>query len=126
MTTLLIEAEGFHTPDMVRRLGEQLYRAGVSVWHLSRFYPAYRMISYPATSEQFLHEALVIAAASGIPHIYSGNSIDTEFGDTRCTGCGTTIISDRGFRHGLRRVAEGALDEQGCCVVCGTRLYGIF
>lgn len=125
VTTLLIEAEGLHTLEMVERLGERLRRSGVSVWHLSRFYPAYRMISSPPTSEQFLHEALVIAAASGIPFIYSGNSIDTEFGDTRCTGCGRILVSDRGFRHGLRKVAEGALDE-GRCVSCGTRLYGLF
>ena len=125
ITTLLIEADGLHTLDMVVRLGEQLRAMGVSVWHLSRFFPSYRMISSPPTSERFLHEALLAASASGIPFIYSGNSIDTEFGDTRCTGCGRLLISDRGYKHGLRRVERGSLKE-GLCVSCGTALYGIY
>ena len=56
VTTMLIE--GMHDEKMVRMLGSLLRERGVKVWHLSRFFPRYRMKDRKETSEAFLSSML--------------------------------------------------------------------
>lgn len=109
--TLLIE--GVHTIDMVLGLGEALHQAGLQVWHLSRFFPAWKMLDTPPTSEAFLESALAaVAEHRFIPFRYGGNSNRAQ--DTRCPACGQVLIArDRG-RQGRLRAPEGR------CPQCGT------
>lgn len=123
VTTLLIE--GIHDIDDVYLLGRQLKDAGVQVWHLSRFFPHYRMEDHGPTSERFLRDALQAAQSCGISYVYAGNSGNQEYAKTRCPSCGNEIIGRRGYYvHVEQELMEHLL--LGLCIHCGEKIYGLF
>ena len=123
VTTLVIE--GIHSQNDIFRLGCQLREAGVQVWHLSRFFPAYKMLDRQQTSEKFLHDMLQTASESGIPYIYSGNSRERLFVSTRCPECGTVLIPAHDY-SGDAGVSAGKHIVDGKCAECGDPIYGLF
>ena len=111
ITTMVIES--IHTSRMISEMGKLLRNLGVSVWHLTRFFPQYKMNNIPPTSELYLAEMLKAAEESGIPFIYPGNS--TLRARTSCPSCG----------HVLRE-APGKPVGDGICPHCGTPVYGVW
>ncbi len=123
VTTLLIE--GYHNPAMIKQLGQQLVERGVKVWHLSRFFPHYRMQSWPPTAEEFLQEMLLIAEDVGIEYVYAGNSALETYDQTYCPACRATLIHSHSYS------GEAAIDTKehiidGKCRYCGRAIYGFF
>ncbi|MBL7006263.1 MAG: AmmeMemoRadiSam system radical SAM enzyme [Spirochaetia bacterium] len=123
VTTLVIE--GIHSQDDIFQLGRRLKNAGVQVWHLSRFFPAYKMRDWLETSEVFLHDILQTALESGIPFIYSGNSRERLFVSTCCPKCGTVLIPSHSY-SGDAGVFSGKRIQDGKCFECGNPIYGLF
>lgn len=123
VTTLVIE--GIHSQDDIFRLGCRLKDAGVQVWHLSRFFPAYKMLDRQETSEIFLQETLQTASESGIPFIYSGNSNERLFVATRCPECGALLIPSHSY-SGDAGDSSGKRISDGKCAECGVLIYGLF
>lgn len=123
VTTLVIE--GVHTRSMLALIGKDLALLGVKVWHLSRFYPQYRMENHPPSSERFLLEMLEVARSSGIPYIYAGNSALSDWDQTCCPNCGTLLMASHSYagEAGLD-CAESIVD--GACQACGEMVYGHF
>ncbi len=119
VTSLLIEGE--HSADEILRLADQLAEAGVRVWHLSLFHPAYRMDNYQATKASFALEILdEVRRRELIPHLYLGNARIDEYSHTMCPACGLTLIR----RSGLR-VLDNHIDA-GRCPNCKHIIYGSF
>lgn len=111
VTTLIIE--GIHDEKMIRGLGKELKERGVNVWHLTRFFPAYRMAGRKETSECYLLQMLEVASLSGIFHIYPGNSsLSTPLICPRC----------KEKSDGLRIGKDG----KGYCKRCNERIYGLW
>jgi len=123
VTTLVIE--GMHTGAMLAMIGKELARLGVKVWHLSRFFPHYKMADQPPSSERFLLEMLEVARSSGIPYIYAGNSTLSDWEQTCCPNCGTLLMASHSYagEAGLD-CAESIVD--GKCQACGEPVYGLF
>jgi pyruvate formate lyase activating enzyme len=119
ITTLLIPGLNDH-PDglaaltrwIVAELGPQ------TPWHVSRFFPAYRLTDLDPTPAATVKQAVEIGRSAGLLHVYSGNMGNGDQ-DTHCPGCGHTLIR----RHGFRAAASGLAD--GRCVRCGRALEGI-
>jgi pyruvate formate lyase activating enzyme len=88
-------------------------------WHLSRFFPAYRLTDVPPTPLPTLLAAAEIGRRVGLAHVYVGNAPDVGGEDTTCAGCGRLLIARRGFRVARNELVEGA------CPGCGRRLAGI-
>lgn len=107
VTTLLIE--GIHDAKMLLNIARMLHDAGVSVWHITRFFPAYKMSDRKATSESFLKAMISELHGGGIPYIYPGNSMLED--ETRCPRCNTLINRYR---------------TKGICPECGCRIYGVW
>ena len=119
VTTLLIES--IHSEEIVKQLSKTLKKLDVKVWHLSRFFPNYKMNNYKATSESFLSEMVNIAKSNGIDFIYGGNStIDTP---TICPNCKKILIPNH-FR--LNYINNNLKIEKGNCKFCGAKIYGLF
>lgn len=123
VTTLLIE--GIHSSSSIRRLAAQLANRHVRVWHLSRFFPHYRMQDRVPTTEDFLFEMLEIARQSGIPYVYAGNSFLPGWDRTICPGCHRVLVSSHSYS------GESALEAKtnivdGACAFCGQSIYGKF
>ncbi len=87
-------------------------------WHLSRFYPQYKMNHTSPTDENLLSRLRDIGHSLGLHYIYLGNiSARTE---THCKQCGHALIIRRGYT-----VQMSGLDATGHCRVCGTVLDGV-
>ncbi len=115
VTTLLIE--GFHTPSWVRETGLLLKEIGVQVWHLSRFFPAFRMADRDPTSRSLMLQCFLEAQKTGISHVYLGNMEYPGAGVLTCPECSSTIARDA-----LNGLADSSHHLR--CPKCGSPLYG--
>lgn len=88
-------------------------------WHVSRFFPAHRMLDVPPTPLETLRVAAQIGSEAGLVHVYVGNAPELGLEDTRCAGCGRVVIARRGYR------TRTALAPDGSCPECGRILAGI-
>lgn len=87
------------------------------VWHVSAFYPAYRMLDVESTSYEKLQEAVKIGRGLGLKYVYAGN-VD-KVNSTFCPKCGEEVIVRYGYR------VENRL-ERGFCPKCGYKLAGVW
>ncbi|MBN2860916.1 MAG: hypothetical protein JXK93_11680 [Sphaerochaetaceae bacterium] len=115
VTTLVIE--GFHTPGWVRETGCLLKEIGVKVWHLSRFFPAFRMADRAPTSPSCMIECFEEAQKSGVDHVYMGNMEHPSTHSLRCPQCSKLIP-----RKALNELADSC--HRLNCPRCGSPLYG--
>jgi pyruvate formate lyase activating enzyme len=122
ITTLLIPGLNDSTPEleaMTRWIADHL---GPDVpLHFSAFHPDYKMGDVPATPASTLKRARQIALANGLRHVYTGNVHDAEGDTTYCPGCAAPVIVRDWYE-----VLNVALDAQGACPHCGTRIAGHF
>lgn len=88
-------------------------------WHVSRFFPTYRLTDLDPTPAATVERAVAIGREAGLRHVYSGNLNDGDE-DTRCASCGETLIRRRGFL--ARRTSSLSGDA---CARCGHRLAGV-
>ncbi|MGM0431150.1 MAG: AmmeMemoRadiSam system radical SAM enzyme [Spirochaetota bacterium] len=123
VTTLVIE--GLHSTEDIAELGKRLLDAGVQVWHLSRFFPYYRMSDRKPTREQFLSACLETAADAGIPFVYGGNSANKDWDKTVCPQCGRQLFSSHSYGGEAAIQVEQSL-QSGRCRACGAEIYGLF
>ncbi len=86
-------------------------------WHVSRFFPHYKMAQTPPTPPEILHKAAEIGREAGLKYVYLGN-LGTET-DTDCPACGQWLIRRNHFGVNTR------VDERGCCPNCGETIAGV-
>lgn len=103
--------------DAARFIAQEL---GVDTpWHISRFFPAYRMANIPPTPLATLQQARQIGHEEGLQYVYVGN-ISVEGGsDTFCPRCGRTLIRRHGFDVSFNQV------DKDSCPSCGATIAGI-
>ena len=87
-------------------------------WHISRFFPAYKMTDVPATPIPTLQRAREIGLEAGLRYVYVGNVPDDSSQDTVCPGCGGVLIR----RHGVETTNRV---RNGRCPDCGATLAGV-
>jgi pyruvate formate lyase activating enzyme len=120
VTTLLIPHQN-DTVEELRALARFLASISPDLpWHVSGFHPAYRLTKEPPTPAASLHEARRIGLEEGLRYVYTGNIPGSGGEDTRCPGCGRTVVTRRGFS-----VLQTHLSLQGTCASCGAPVPGI-
>lgn len=82
-------------------------------WHISRFFPAYKMTDVPPTPVATLQRAREIGLETGLHYVYVGNVPDEE--NTFCHHCGRLLIRRAGYR-----ILENHVQPDGRCPDCGT------
>ncbi len=87
-------------------------------WHISAFYPHYKMTYKNRTPAQSLQSALEIGQSQGLKYIYKGNV--AEKGITYCPNCSKELIVRNGFF-----VTKNILNN-GNCPYCNTKINGIW
>lgn len=120
LTTLLIpglnddEAELRDITHFIKaELGEDV------PWHISRFFPAYKMEHWQETPIRSLLRAREIGRETGLRYVYLGNVFQEEGAeDTICPGCGRDVIRRRGLT-----VVENRL-RAGRCPDCSQFVMG--
>ncbi|MBS3777780.1 MAG: AmmeMemoRadiSam system radical SAM enzyme [Candidatus Thermoplasmatota archaeon] len=86
-------------------------------WHVTGFYPTYKLTDVPPTQASSLEKAVNIGKKAGLQYVYQGNRRAGE--DTFCPKCGKQLITRSGF------FVSKNLTNQGKCPSCHTSIAGI-
>jgi pyruvate formate lyase activating enzyme len=119
VTTLVIPGEN----DSPAELGDLAHWLVANLgpetpWHLSRFFPDFKMRDVPPTPLDTLRTAAAIGREAGLAHVYVGNAPELAMESTHCAGCGALLIERRGYR------IWSSLGPAGTCRGCGRTLAG--
>ena len=102
--------------DMAGFIADEL---GADVpWHISRFFPQYKLKDVPPTPTKTLQAAYEIGKAAGLKYVYMGN-IHGE-SNTHCPTCNELLIPRTGYQIG-----EVKLKEDNC-PSCGESIAGVW
>jgi pyruvate formate lyase activating enzyme len=119
VTTLVVPGAN-DAPDDLRWTAEAIVGISPRIpWHVSRFFPAYRLVDRPPTPVETLERAFRIGREVGLRYVYLGN-VPGEGEETRCAECGERLIQRSGYRIRENRMSEGA------CPACGTPVDGVW
>ena len=102
--------------------------AGISKnipWHVTAFYPAYRMTDREATPPETLLRAREIGLRKGLKYVYTGNIPGQGFEDTLCPSCGKALVTRRGFRI-LNNTVKVTKKGKGLCGNCSAPIPGLW
>jgi pyruvate formate lyase activating enzyme len=119
VTTLVVPGSN-DSPEELKGIAEFL--AGVDKfmpWHISRFFPNYKLTDLDATSEQTLRMAEEIGRKAGLKYIYIGN-VSGYGNDTHCHNCKKLLIKREGFN-----ILENNVKENKCAF-CSAVIPGRF
>lgn len=74
VTTLIIPGLNDSTSQIISIVNDLVDYLGTDfIWHITRFFPAYKMKDTPITPKETLNMAMKIGHDTGIKHIYLGN-----------------------------------------------------
>lgn len=88
-------------------------------WHISRFFPSYKMKEIPATPLHTLQIAKMSGLEAGLNYVYLGNLGDNGNLDTICPKCGQILIERSSF--GVRK----NIIQHSRCPNCGMEIAGV-
>jgi len=88
-------------------------------WHVTQFYPTYKLTDRPRTPVETLRQARDIGKAAGLRYVYEGNVPGEGGENTWCPSCATLLIERYGYLIEKNRIQDGA------CPDCGTAIVGI-
>jgi pyruvate formate lyase activating enzyme len=89
-------------------------------WHVSRFFPQYRMTDRPPTPAESVRRALEIGLQEGLRYRYAGNLPGDEGELTFCWSCNAILVERTGFLVTANRIREGR------CPNCGAAVDGVW
>jgi len=119
VTTLLIpelndDPDELH--DIARFIAQEL--GADTPWHISRFFPSFKMVDRARTPIEKLKQARDIGLSEGLNYVYLGNVMDGM--NTYCPQCGKKLIHRNGFQ-----IFENHL-KHGYCPSCGAKIAGVW
>ncbi|MBU5612623.1 AmmeMemoRadiSam system radical SAM enzyme [Geomonas azotofigens] len=88
-------------------------------WHVTQFYPTYKLTDRPRTPVDTLRKARDIGRAAGLRYVYEGNVPGEGGENTWCPSCSTLLIERYGFAIVTNRIRNGA------CPECDTTIAGL-
>ena len=88
-------------------------------WHVSRFYPRYRLIEKPPTPIEILSTARQIGIEAGLRYVYEGNVPGDGGENTYCYKCKKLLIK----RYGYQILINNIVNQK--CSACDTPIDGV-
>jgi pyruvate formate lyase activating enzyme len=121
VTTLLIPGRN-DDPDELRALtrfiAEEL--GPETPWHVTGFYPTYKLQDAPPTSLASLQQARKLGHQAGLQFVYTGNRGDADSESTRCPACRKLVVERSGFQLVTNHL------QKGRCPWCPAVIPGCF
>lgn len=119
VTTLIIP--GYNDSDNeLRQIAEFIRSVGEEIpWHVTQFYPAYKLLDRPRTPISTLRRARQIGVAAGLRYVYEGNVPGEGGENTFCWNCGKLLIERYGFSVTKNHVKDSK------CPYCYAMIDGI-
>lgn len=121
VTTLVIPGKNDSTKEL-KAIAD--FIAGISKeipWHVTAFYPQYKMMNVPPTPHETLEKAYKIGKNAGLKYVYTGNIPGLKGENTTCDKCGKDIIE----RYGLECISCN-VDNDGKCKNCNNKIAGVW
>ena len=121
ITTLVIPHQN-DAPEQLRGLAQFLAtEIGASTpWHVSQFYPTFRLTGEPRTPVASLRAARQIGLEAGLRYVYEGNVPGEGGENSSCPSCGGLLIKRYGY------IIEKNLLARGHCPGCGLLIDGVW
>ena len=119
VTTLIIPGYS-DDENHLKGIAEFIRSNGVDIpWHVTAFYPAYKLLDVKPTPAESLRKAREIGLKAGLRYVYEGN-IPGEGGEnTYCYKCKEPLIIRYGFKIVENRLVNGK------CPRCNQKIDGI-
>ncbi len=119
ITTLLIPTLNDSESEL-KDLAQFILDVGPEVpWHISRFYPTYRLTDVAPTPVKSIRKAREIGLKVGLRYVYSGNVPGDEGENTFCYNCGHLLIQRVGYSIAKNEIADSK------CPQCGSKIDGV-
>jgi pyruvate formate lyase activating enzyme len=119
VTTLIIPDYN-DSDDFLTFAAEFIKSVDASIpWHVSQFYPTYKLLDKPRTPHSTLRRAREIGQKTGLKYVYEGNVPGAGGENTLCPSCGALLIERIGFSLTHIRMKDSQ------CEKCGARIDGI-
>lgn len=121
LTTLVIPHRNDSEAEL-RSLAEFIVRevGPGTPWHVTQFYPTYRLTGEPRTPVATLRSARRIGLDAGLRFVYEGNVPGAGGESSVCPSCGELLIKRYGYS------IERNLLSQGHCPVCKEAVEGVW
>ncbi|MGO8989559.1 MAG: AmmeMemoRadiSam system radical SAM enzyme [bacterium] len=117
VTTLLVPGQN-DSEEELKEIASFLAGLDASIpWHISRFYPQYKMENLESTPLETLTQAYDVGKKAGLRYVYLGN-VD-HGNNTYCYRCGHLLIERSGFSVRATTIKEGR------CPDCRTPVDGV-
>jgi pyruvate formate lyase activating enzyme len=102
------------------------FLAGISPdipWHVTAFYPDYKMTGPGATTARMLERAASIGRAAGLHYVYAGNLPGSvgQLENTNCPNCRALLVERSGFE-----ILQNRLTADGACPHCQSAIPGLW
>ncbi|HHT9136163.1 MAG TPA: AmmeMemoRadiSam system radical SAM enzyme [Candidatus Wunengus sp. YC60] len=119
ITTLVIP-EINDSASELREIAEFIKSVGPEIpWHVSRFYPKYRLIEKPPTPVETLRMARETGLEAGLRYVYEGNVPGEGGENTYCYKCEKVLIK----RYGYQIIENNIINSM--CPECNTTIDGV-
>lgn len=89
-------------------------------WHVTQFYPTFRLTDQPRTPISTLRNARRIGLDAGLHYVYEGNVPGEGGENSYCHSCGSLLIRRYGY------LVEKNLVSDGRCPGCGASVEGVW
>ena len=89
-------------------------------WHVTQFYPTYRLVGEPRTPVATLRAARSIGLAAGLRYVYEGNVPGEGGENSYCPSCGGLLVKRYGY------LIEKNVLTRGRCPGCGLEIDGVW
>ena len=120
VTTLVIPGHNDSESEL-RQIAEFICSVGKDIpWHVTQFYPTYRLLDRAATPVKTLRRAREIGYAAGLQYVYEGNVPGEGGENTYCHQCKSLLVQ----RYGMQLL--GNRIHAGKCPDCDTAIPGVW
>lgn len=122
ITTLIIPGQN-ESEQELKAIAQFLASVSADLpWHISAFYPTYKMADVSPTPYQTLFKAYKFGLQEGLKYVYIGNVSDGEKSSTYCPSCKVILIAREGYKVTVRNLDQ----KKGRCQNCQEKIYGIW
>jgi pyruvate formate lyase activating enzyme len=119
VTTLIIPTYNY-SEDFLKWTSEFIKSVDVAMpWHVTQFYPTYKLTDQPRTPVKTLTTARDIGLKTGLRYVYEGNVPGEGGENTYCPSCGELLIERVGFSLSAIKMKDSK------CSKCGAQIDGI-
>jgi len=120
LTTLIIP--GYNDSEEEFKAIAQFIKNDLGIetpWHVSAFYPTYKLTDASRTPAKTLQKAREIGIEEGLRYVYLGNIPGSDGENTYCWSCNKLVIGRYGYTISEYNIKNGA------CTFCGAIIDGV-